>query len=59
MSDADIHVDEENNLLKVFLHRTNHWADDNILDGLCNKLNQTQTVFPTSNLTISFSLVSS
>jgi hypothetical protein len=58
-SDADIRVDKDLNFLRVTLHRTNHWTDDKILENLCRQLNQTHTVFPSSNLTLFFNLVSS
>ena len=55
--DADIETDEINNRLIVKLHLTNHWADDKILKYLCDKLNQTETVFPDTNLTCYYKLV--
>jgi hypothetical protein len=55
-SDADIHEDKVNNLLIVNVHRTNHWYQDNILEKLCNILNQSETVFPSSNLTLVFKI---
>ena len=57
-SDADIKVDSEKKILHVNIHRSNHWADDVIVDFLCQQLNQTQTVFPESELILCFSLVS-
>jgi hypothetical protein len=59
MADADMKTDIENNKLRVFLHRTNHWTEDSILENLCDILNQTQTVFPNTNLTMAFDLLSS
>jgi hypothetical protein len=56
-SDADIEVDKINNILLVKLHRSNHWADDKVLEYLCEQLNDTQTVFPASNLMLHFSLL--
>ena len=56
-ADADIEVDNVNNILTVKIHNTNHWADDKILQYLCENLNQTQTVFPATNLTMQFKLV--
>jgi hypothetical protein len=58
-ADADIETDYLNNMLTVKIHSTNHWADDKILQNLCDNLNQTQTVFPATNLTIQFKLVTS
>jgi hypothetical protein len=56
-ADADIDVDKSQNILHVKVHRSNHWADDKVLEDLCLHLNDTLTVFPASNLTICFSLL--
>ena len=58
-ADADIETDWVNNILKVNIHNTNHWADDKILKILCENINETQTVFPATNLTMLFKLVTS
>jgi hypothetical protein len=58
-ADADMETDEANKILTVKIHNTNHWADDKILQNLCDNLNQTQTVFPDTNLTLQFKLVTS
>ena len=58
-ADADIEMDDSNHVLIVKIHNTNHWADDKILQCLCDNLNETQTVFPSTNLTIQFKLVTS
>ena len=58
-SDADIETDKQNNILTVKIHNTNHWADDKMLKNLCETLNKTETVFPSTNLTIQFKLVTS
>ena len=58
-SDADIETDNVNKILTVKIHNTNHWADDKILQYLCDNLNETQTVFPDTNLTIQYKLVTS
>ena len=58
-ADADIDLDESNSVLYVKLHRTNHWADDKILEFLCEQLNDTETVFPATDLTCRFKMVSS
>jgi hypothetical protein len=54
---ADIELDQNNSVLFVKLHRTNHWADDCILEYLCAQLNETETVFPATKLTCQFKLV--
>ena len=58
-ADADIETDCVNKILTVKIHNTNHWADDKILQNFCDNLNQTQTIFPSTDLTILFKLVTS
>ena len=58
-ADADIEVDQKNATLIVKLHRTNLWADDKILEYLCEHLNETETAFPATNLNCQFKLVTS
>ena len=58
-ADADIETDNVNNTLWVKIHNTNHWANDKILQILCDNLNETQTIFPSTNVTIQFKLVTS
>jgi hypothetical protein len=53
-SDADIEVDKLNSRLIVKLHRTNHWHEDVILQKLCDVINQSETLFPSSTLTLLF-----
>jgi hypothetical protein len=56
-ADADIELDTNNSVLIVKLHRTNHWADDRIMEYLCTQLNETETAFPATNLTCMFKMV--
>jgi hypothetical protein len=58
-ADADIEPDEMKQCLTVKIHRTNHWADDKILEYLCEQINDTETVFPATKLTCLFKLVPS
>jgi hypothetical protein len=58
-ADADIETDYVKNILTVKIHNTNHWADDKILQNLCDNLNETETVFPSTKLTLQFKLVTS
>jgi hypothetical protein len=58
-ADADIELDQINAVLIVKIHRTNHWADDKVLEYLCTQLNETETVFPATNLTCQFKIVTS
>ena len=58
-SDADIELDNINSVLFIKPHRTNHWADDCIMEYLCTQLNETETRFPATNLTCQYELVTS
>jgi len=58
-SDANIYPDYINNTLTVELHRMTYRKDDIIIENLCAVLNETQTVFPGTELTMIFKLVSS
>lgn len=57
LSDANIFPDYTNNTLTVELHRLNYRKDDIIIESLCSILNDTQTVFPGTELTMVFKLV--
>jgi cell division septum initiation protein DivIVA len=58
-TDANIKVDKEKKKLVVEIHRLAYWKDDKILEKLCQTMNDTQMVFPNSNLTLFYKLVSS
>jgi len=58
-SDADLIVNRENKTLTVKIHPLSHHKDDRILQQLCEQLNQTQTIFPNTNLTLVYKLGSS
>jgi hypothetical protein len=58
-ADADIETDYEKKILTVKIHNTNRWADDKILQNLCDHLNETETEFPGTDLIIQYKLVSS
>ena len=57
-STADLKVDKQNKRLYVLLHHSNCAAVDNIIRKLCDTLNETQTVFPGSDLTLFYKLLS-
>ncbi|MDP3913283.1 MAG: helix-turn-helix domain-containing protein [Bacteroidota bacterium] len=57
-SDANIKPDYEKKVLTVELHRLNTWKEDIIKQKLCDELNLTETIFPNTNLTIFYKLVS-
>jgi uncharacterized protein YoxC len=58
-TDANLILDDKNQKLIVEIHRLAHWKDDAVLEKLCAAMNQTETKFPDSNLTLSYKLVSS
>ena len=57
-TDANLIVDNENQKLIVEIHKLAHWKDDVVLEKLCMAMNDTETKFPDSNLTLSYKLVS-
>ncbi len=56
---ANLIVDDKDQKLIVEIHRLAHWKDDAVLEKLCTVMNQTETKFPDSNLTLNYKLVSS
>jgi len=58
-SDANIVVDYQSKTLTVELHNMTYWKDDKIAQKLCDELNDTQTIFPQTELTLFYKLVSS
>ena len=58
-SDADIVPDYANKILTVKLHNLNYRKDDKVVQYLCEKLNETETEFPGTDLKIIYQLVSS
>ena len=58
-TDANLIVDNENQRLIVEIHRLAHWKDDIVLEKLCTAMNDTETKFPDSNLTLYYKMVSS
>jgi len=51
-TDADLMIDQKNQTLIVKIHKLAHRKDDLVLEKLCLQLNETQTKFPDSNLTL-------
>lgn len=58
-TDANLIVDEVNQKLIVEIHSLAHWKDDVVLEKLCAYMNDTETKFPDSNLTLNYKMVSS
>jgi len=55
-TDADMVVDEKAQTLTVIIHPLSHFKDDKILEKLCQQLNETETVFPDTNLTLIYKM---
>lgn len=45
-TDANIIIDYENKILTVEIHHLTYWKDDEIVQKLCDDLNETKSVFP-------------
>jgi len=58
-SDADIIPDYSNKTLTVKLHNFNNKKEDRVVQYLCEKLNETETAYPGTDLRIIYKLVSS
>ncbi|HYH15663.1 MAG TPA: hypothetical protein VD794_10610, partial [Flavisolibacter sp.] len=58
-SDADIIPDYPNKTLTVKLHNLNYRKDDKVVQYLCEKLNETETEFPGTDLKVIYQLVAS
>lgn len=56
-STADLKVDYQNNLLNVCIHRQATVHEDIILSKLCEYLNETETIFPCSDLKLQYCLI--
>lgn len=56
---ADIYPDNENKKLRVCLHHTNNAKTDKIVTSLMLHLNQSETIFPGSELKLFYEFVSS
>ncbi len=57
-SNADLLVDYENKTLTVAIHHLSTAKKNEILTKLCNELNETETVFPDTDLKIIYKLLS-
>ena len=58
-SNADIVPNYVNKTLTVKLHNLNYRKDDKVVQYLCERLNDTETEFPGTDLKIIYQLVSS
>lgn len=57
-TEVDLKPDEKNNILNVAVHNLNNKSTDTVVKYLCDKLNETDTIFPGTNLRLMFKLVS-
>jgi len=58
-TEADLLPDLKTKMLTVRIHHLTQSAHDQVLEKLCSALNETQTVFPSTDLTLSFKIGSS
>jgi len=58
-TEADLLPDETSKTLTVRIHHLTQAAHDQVLEKLCSALNETQTVFPGTDLTLIFKIGSS
>jgi hypothetical protein len=56
-TNADFEVDNEKKILRVLLHHQPTRREDEILKELCKELNETETIFPGTNLTLKYGFV--
>ena len=53
-SEADLVPDYENKLLTIHLHHLANYCNDVAIETLCQELNDTQTIFPGTELRMIF-----
>ncbi len=58
-TEADLLPDHKNKTLTIRIHHLTQAAHDQVLEKLCDALNETQTVFPGTDLTLIFKIGSS
>ena len=57
-NEVDLLPDPGNRILRVRLHRLANRSSDSAVAHLCNELNQTETIFPGTELRLVYELVS-
>lgn len=57
-SDVDLIPDYQDKTLTVKIHHLNYRRDNKVLEHLCEELNETETVFPGTDLRLIYKLVS-
>ena len=58
MTDADIEPDNEKGILKVRVHNMANPRNNDYVQKLCDILNESETIFPGTNLRMVYDLVS-
>lgn len=58
LTDADIEPDKENGILRVMIHNMTNPRNNQYVQKLCETLNESETVFPGTNLRLVYNLVS-
>ena len=58
-TEADLLPDEKNKTLTIRIHHLTQAAHDQVLEKLCDALNETLTIFPGTDLTLIFKIGSS
>ena len=58
-TEVDIKPDNENKILEISLHNLTNESSDKIIRKLCQEINNTETIFPGTNLRLVTKLVSS
>ncbi len=57
-TEVNLKPDKKNNILYVYLHHLNNQQTDRIAAHLCGRLNETETIFPGTEMRIIYKLVS-
>lgn len=57
-ADADLRIDEENKVLEVSIHNFSNERTDKAVQNLMDVLNETETIFPDTNLRVFYRMVS-
>ena len=58
MTDADIEPDKENGILKIKIHNMTNPRNNGYVKKLCEVLNDSETIFPGTDLRLTYDLVS-
>ena len=58
MTDADIEPDKENGILKIKIHNMTNPRNNGYVKKLCEVLNDSETIFPGTDLLLVYDLVS-